>query len=383
MKNNVAPSNLAWLDAIRILSIVLVMYGHFTMVGGHATSIPGIINPSTSLPLMDGTKNSAAQLEIFLINAFSTQSAVLGVALFFMVTGYLMPRMMERYSRRDFLINRFFRIFPTLVAATLLTGLYLRLTQQIDFSPESYFSSWTLTYLYLGIAPVMGVLWTLVIEVIFYLVSAMMGRFSVIKLLMLQGGLLALLAYGSNQITPAGSAIQTLANQSVYFLYICIGVAFYLAEQDPLIVHKIAPIFQSLALSYIGFQFHKLGLGSAGTYENLGTHLVACALFGCMLLLHKLHIMTKIPAAASWFADLVYPIYLFHTAIGLATMAVARKFSSNSLLMVTAAVIVTLVVSWLVHRIVEKPFLRIGRKLTSATRQRASAATSPLQTASR
>ncbi|MBQ4132426.1 MAG: acyltransferase family protein, partial [Desulfovibrionaceae bacterium] len=125
--------NLIWLDLVRVLSILLVINAHFCSVGGFASKIPNAVGEGAPLPLLDGLNLWYCHLDWYLIRFFSTQSGILGVALFFMVTGYLMPVMMERYSRTDFLINRLFRIFPLLPASTLSIGLFLFFTQGITF----------------------------------------------------------------------------------------------------------------------------------------------------------------------------------------------------------------------------------------------------------
>ena len=161
-------NRLAYLDVLRLLSVVLVIFGHYVMVGGGATEIPGIISDSFPLPLYDQTNWQLWKFEIFMIEKFSTQASILGVTLFFIVTGYLMPMMLDRYTRRNFLVNRFFRIFPVLFVATIVLGTFVGATQGIIFSIPSYIASWTLTYLLVGVVPIAGVLWTLVIEVLFY-----------------------------------------------------------------------------------------------------------------------------------------------------------------------------------------------------------------------
>ena len=96
-----------YLDVLILLAVVLVMFGHFISVGSVATDIPGVINPDFSLHLYDAAKWKLWWVEIIMIEQFSTQTAVLGVSLFFIITGYLIPMMMHRYTRREFLINRF------------------------------------------------------------------------------------------------------------------------------------------------------------------------------------------------------------------------------------------------------------------------------------
>jgi len=148
----------AYLDVLRLIAVVLVMFGHFVSVGGGATVIPGIISIEYPLPLIDSSSWGMWKFEVFMIETFSTQTAILGVTLFFLVTGYLMPVMTERYSRKGFLVNRFFRIFPVLFVAMIVLGIFVGATQEIKFDVSSYLASWTLTYPIFGVVPVAGVL---------------------------------------------------------------------------------------------------------------------------------------------------------------------------------------------------------------------------------
>ena len=362
MQKNVLSHSLAWLDIVRLLSIFLVIYGHFASVGGFAPEIPGIISPETTLPLMNGPQITFLNFDIFLINTFSTQSAIMGVALFFMVTGYLMPAMMERYSRRNFLINRLFRIFPLLIASTLIIGCYLWLTQNISYGLPSYLASWTLTYSIFAVPPVMGVLWTLVIEVLFYLITALIGKFSTLKLILLQAVLLACIIISA---AYKGYYSGVLAKNALFILFITIGIGFFLAENENTIAKKLTLVFNTTVISYLGFQFYKQNVGSSGTYENIGTHLLVVGIFAALMLLGKLKLLSRTPKFISWLADLVYPMYLFHTALGLATMALIRTHFDNYILMLTGALLVTVTTAWVTHIAVEKPMIKFGRRFTS------------------
>jgi peptidoglycan/LPS O-acetylase OafA/YrhL len=207
----------------------------------------------------------------------------------------------------------------------------------------------------------MGVLWTLVIEVFFYLISAAIGKFSVYKLMLLQAGLLICILLGASN---GGYYLGLLGKNSLFILYITIGVGFFLAEREARPEYKIALVLNSVVISYFGFQFYKNNIGSTGTYENLGTHLVVVSIFALLMTLDKLKFFARIPKAVTWLADLVYPMYLFHTALGLATMALARSFFNNHIFMLGSAIFVTIATAWLTHITIEKPFIGIGRRLT-------------------
>lgn len=349
----------AYLDIIRLLAVLLVMFGHYVLVGGGATEIPGIINPDFSLPLFDQTKWQLWKLETFLIEHFSTQTAILGVSLFFIVTGYLMPMMMQRYSRRGFLVNRFFRIFPTLFVAVIVLGLFVGVTQGITFGLPSYIGSWTLTYLIFGVLPITGVLWTLVVEVLFYICAAMIGRFSMSKLYFFQTILLAVILASVKK--PAVYYLMLAATQAKYLLMICIGSAIYLSEQQTEWQHKFLPVLGSLVLTHLGTTLYRVGHEDTSTYGNLGTQALTLTLFLFLYWVSRLGFLLKLPTATHWLASLVYPIYLLHAPIGLGTMALVRSATNEPYVMLVAAVTATLFVSGLVHKYVEEPGISLGR----------------------
>ena len=130
---------LRFLDVVRILSMALVMFGHFVLVGSFAPKIPGIINADkVSLPLLNANDWNLWRFERGFLTSLDTQSAILGVVLFFIVTGYLMPMMAERYSRIGFLINRLFRIIPALIAGTVAVAVFVYFSQGISFTPMNF-----------------------------------------------------------------------------------------------------------------------------------------------------------------------------------------------------------------------------------------------------
>lgn len=346
------------LDLLRLISIMLVMFGHYVSVGGGATNIPGIIGSDTILPLIDNSKWGLWKFEIFLIEQFSTQTGILGVSIFFVITGYLMPMMLERYTRTEFLVNRFFRIFPVLVIATIIVGAFVAITQNIKFSFSSYLASWTLSYFFIGAVPVMGVLWTLVIEVIFYAMAFLIGRFSVYRLFMLQVFLLALIL---TSIKSPNYYYMLIAMQAKYLLMITIGSAIFLAEKETDYVHKISLVLGSVFLSYLGFQIYKFGHEDISTYTNIGTHLLAAGLFLFFQLMSKNNLLNKIPNNILKLSDLVYPIYLLHAAIGLGSMAYVKQFTSNPYLILASAIMASVTLSYVVHILIEKPSIRFGR----------------------
>ncbi|MDK2084129.1 acyltransferase family protein [Aliarcobacter butzleri] len=263
-------------DLLRILAVVLVVYAHFVSVGGGATSLPDVVNSTTSLPIYNSQDWSMWKFEIFLINVFSTQTGILGVSLFFIVTGYLMPFMMDRYTRKEFLINRLFRIVPVLIISMLIIGLFVYVTQGISYSLKSYIGSFTLSYLVIGVVPIVGVLWTLVVEVIFYFITSVIGKFNFEKIILFQiiGLSIIILSTKYQDIYY----LKLLATNIRYILMIFIGSAIYIAQKNENLLFSFIYVLSSVIIAYIGFYLYKLNFNDISTYNNIGTFILATSL---------------------------------------------------------------------------------------------------------
>ncbi len=98
----------------------------------------------------------------------------LGVTLFFLLSGYIISEVAVRESRRDFAVKRLLRIYPALIVSILVIVALDELRPAFDL-PQTGFgraqSLWAMTllnYVRAAHAPVNGVAWSLIIEVLFY-----------------------------------------------------------------------------------------------------------------------------------------------------------------------------------------------------------------------
>lgn len=98
------------------------------------------------------------------------QMGQLGVLVFFLCSGYIIPATLERRSSlRDFWTSRFFRLFPMYWLSLL--GVSVALSAGAHFPPISaheWLSNITMLQLYLGGGNVLGPYWTLGWEMTFY-----------------------------------------------------------------------------------------------------------------------------------------------------------------------------------------------------------------------
>lgn len=356
-----------YMDILRLIAVVLVMLGHLIGVGTNAKQIPGVINEYNKLPMIDAKENMLHTFEGFLYYTFGTQFAILGVLIFFLATGYLISMMLEKYTPVEFLINRLFRIFPTLIFAVLLNSLFVYLTQGITFSIQSIFVSITLTFSIFSIPATMGILWTLLIEVVFYIIAAMFKKFNVNSLFFLLSFIFIMILFASN--TKLNLLYNFVYNLK-FISFILIGVAIYLSEKLNNIKSKITIISTSIIFAYSLFRVYKLIYSDESTYTNISSHVFSWGIFILLYILqNKTNIFDKIPSFIFNLADLVYPLYLTHIVFGLGTMYILYIKGVNSYVMVLCGFVISFIISYFVHVLIELPSIKLGKLIIKKFRK--------------
>jgi peptidoglycan/LPS O-acetylase OafA/YrhL len=138
---------LAWLDALRGIAALCVVYAHFgtRVLPGVHTAVYDVFDPG-----------------------------LYGVLVFFLVSGYIVPASLERKgSVRSFWLSRMFRLFPLFVfaiaAVLVLHGLGFASVRDANQNvTASVFSHLFMLNELLGETNIIVVLWTLSYEMIFY-----------------------------------------------------------------------------------------------------------------------------------------------------------------------------------------------------------------------
>jgi peptidoglycan/LPS O-acetylase OafA/YrhL len=100
---------------------------------------------------------------------------VFGVALFFLISGFIIPMASERsFNLKTFVIRRIFRIYPLVIASFIVVGLVAYTTDIPDFVDvrSARASVWLANLLliqdYVNVEPILGVTWTLSLEFAWY-----------------------------------------------------------------------------------------------------------------------------------------------------------------------------------------------------------------------
>ncbi|KXU90934.1 hypothetical protein CI15_03245 [Paraburkholderia monticola] len=369
---------IVFLDYLRAIACLLVVVGHVYIIGYNGQPeiqpfVPGvtaiIFGPNAPL------RNIFTPPLLWVLVNTGVNVGELGVCIFFLISGFVIQRAIERETTTDFLIKRALRIIPVALVASFLIGattaIYCYLTHTV--SPHSFVSLLASSAAlggYLHTFPSTPVLWTLAVEIMFY----------------------ALVAIG------AGLGLRGLPG------ILCIGIccaAFVAAVNASFIVSALSQSVRS-ELQYASFsvlQVPYLLIGSciyrATSGDRRAIGFLHAVLLGCIYLIARYAYITEhgdsggfdVPngiaglvvfATAMWsgmqwrwirplkrIANASYPLYMLHVPLGWIAFA---WMASMGLGMVSTGIVTgfgLLLLSGMLHVFVELPAQRLGKTMTS------------------
>jgi peptidoglycan/LPS O-acetylase OafA/YrhL len=361
-------------DFARLLAAYLVLLGHFVLHGalGADPATQALVGAAESLPLLNKDNFWLWRLDYYLLQNWNTAFAILGVALFFIISGWIVPSMLDRYSRREFLKNRIFRIMPMLVVAVGFTAaLQFFFGDASSISIRSVLSTAFLANQFTGDSVYLGVVWTLLIEVKFFALLFIFGRLTNKKILF-SAIVLSTLIFLQFLIFNAGwyagqqylmGLMNSLAHDAHYLIFMLVGASAWRAFSERQSVKENLTPFFILALFNVGRFLLKNGLSVAPAQDLNGvTQLVVIILFSlCLIAQFKLQGENFIARGISRWATITYSLYLLHVGLGFFLISRLRHFVENPyLLLIFITMIVSLAAAG-TYQWIEKPFNMLGR----------------------
>ena len=329
------------LDLLRFFAAMAVVLFHLLFRGQQGDYIP------VTYPNLEGF----------------AQYGGLGVNLFFMISGFVISLSAVNRSPKQFVVSRMARLYPAFWAGVTITAIAIVLFGgslfQVSFS--QYLVNLTMLAQFVGVEDIDGVYWTLYVELKFYAIIFLVlffKQFHRIELIL--GAWLLILLLGL--VVPYHRAVNALIfpEWSPYFIS---GVCYYLLKVkgfNPLRLGLLVIAFLltlNSAVENIAIFNEDYNI-NASSYIAVSAVIIFHAIFG-LILFNKL----------SWFRSswaikigaLTYPLYLIHENLGFMFMTdFADSFNKYTLLFIAIALL--LLLSWLIHIIVEKKFGAILKK---------------------
>ncbi|MGK5732826.1 acyltransferase family protein [Streptomyces sp. URMC 124] len=334
-----AGSRLYVLDGLRIIAALMVVAFHLLAYDGTGwtTSVKGHF-PST-----------------YLLSYYGW----LGVQLFFLISGFVIC--MSCWGKRvgDFAISRVTRLYPAYWFAVLVTALSLWLLPGVRDVPTLSNLAVNLTMLQdaMGVDRVDSVYWSLWVEVRFYLLFVLVAwkgityrRLVIFCLGWAVAGLFA---------AKVDNELLTMVVMPEHCWYFIAGIALYLIyrfKPNALLWTIVAGCF--LLGQHFLVAAHRSNQYYAGYKAPLWPALILLA--GIFAVMAAVAVGLTNSITWRWLptaGTLTYPLYLLHEDIGWIFIRHTER-RLHPYVIVAILIVGLLIVSWLVHRCIERP---VGR----------------------
>lgn len=176
----------------------------------------------------------------------------LGVAVFFLVSGFVISISLTRYSVRGFLAARALRIYPTYIVALTVTIVcqWIQGEQELSTDVARYVSNYLIANALFGQSAIDGVIWTLQIELHFYLLCALLAPLIRELRLVVLAMPVVLFFAGYIGLTSSFPVVRQLAGEAPFLSFMFAGVAaFYFVNRKISAASLLAYVVLCLLLS--------------------------------------------------------------------------------------------------------------------------------------
>jgi peptidoglycan/LPS O-acetylase OafA/YrhL len=287
-----------------------------------------------------------------------------GVTVFFLCSGFIIPISLERQgSLRSFWIRRFFRLYPLYwfcIVADLLLGYlsgWARYPAGFFSHPAAYIlANLTMFQNSIGFSDILGPAWTLPFELMFYIIVSIQFRMGLIKYTVPMAVGILLSAVIVEGIVPLTLGILLPNGIVSFYGTMFVGAVFYRYSTGEIgrstlqgvlvlaIVTELVTLLGDLYLQPVWFHW-------------ITARLLAYVVFILALTFRK-------QFSARWLCGLgviSYSLYLVHPY----PMALIGN-QQNVWLTLCVWVVAIVLVASVTYRLVERPAIALGRRLTSS-----------------
>lgn len=358
-------------NTLRGLAALSVVVSHYL---GVFWQYPAIIGQYIGAPELDPASHPLPALLAWVPGISVFDWGAYGVALFFLISGFVIPFSLQKTNWLGFCLQRFFRLVPTYIAGFSLTLLAFYISTRYFGSSWRFTTPEILIHYLPGLRDLIGsrnidtIVWTLEVEIKFYVLCAI---------------LIVWLRRYARRVFLVPAALSTLA-------LILTPLAPQLAQTQPeLARHLLTYLFstQCLTFMFIGVLFHyqyqrKISTGISYavvatlfglfclqvwqapyfhfiTSDSILSYALALLTFGFAYVFPKYF---KTNPVVDFFADISYPLYVVHSVVGYVGLRILLDQGMGSGLALLAVFTLSVGLAWGLHWFVELPSQRWGKR---------------------
>ena len=294
-----------------------------------------------------------------------------GVALFFTISGFVIPFSLDQYSVKGFIAGRLWRIWPTCWAGLTVTVLSVVIGVhfmggQVPFTFRDAASQYFPPFSAIADARrIDSVMWTLEIEMFFYGICALAanhmreGRRTL--WLFPVGIFLFWLAVDQAvaRFQDYPGFVRRLASfdtDPVFLVFMFCGVALNLLHRGKLTLLQAAAAIAACCAMFASTQY----IGHMPFPIDLGYYFAGLAVFVASMYLQAWFRRTRI---TKFLSDISYPLYVVHGVAGYVVLHALMRLQVNADLAILIAIVLAVAVAYAIHALVEAPTHRRGQRL--------------------
>lgn len=304
-----------------------------------------------------------------------------GVAVFFLISGFVIPFSLQKFSSPAFLLARLFRIYPTYLCCLAIGMLMVCASAHywslpFVLSKKALLANALLLHNLLGYSSLDTVNWTLAIEIKFYLLAALCaGALLRCRLpLLIALATLAGIALGLNALLPllaatpslqwSLTALAALALDCSYICFMLIGVLFYHHLRGALSTARLA--LGSLALMAAFLLAWQLG-PQQGSFAAISVYYDYAFVAFALCYAARRHFRPL--RLLDFFADISYPLYAVHSLTGFSLLKILMDRGLPFAAAVAIVLPLVIGLAWLLHIGVELRSTAWGKRLAGPMRR--------------
>jgi peptidoglycan/LPS O-acetylase OafA/YrhL len=355
-------TKLAFANQLRGLAALLIVITHYFGVYYGAQAVVAGITYSPELQLQAAGWVRYTDFPFF--------KGPFGVAVFFLISGFVIPFSLQKNSRAGFLLARAFRIYPTYlaclaigIASIYLSSRYWQLPFALDW--QRLLLNGALLHNLFGYASMDAVNWTLAVEIKFYLLAALCWR-ALLACRPLALAAIAAAVIGLDLLLPAVLAwspavygpLTGIATDLNYVLFMLIGTLFYQHLRGLLSTWQL--VAGALLLAGAFLLAWQLGLQRDALPVLAQYYGYALVVFA---LCYSLRTRFRPLRVLDFLADVSYPLYAVHALTGYVSLKILMDRGLPFGPAVSLVLVAALALAWLIHVGIETRSSDYGKKL--------------------
>ncbi|WP_295715729.1 acyltransferase [Mucilaginibacter sp.] len=297
------------------------------------------------------------------------QLGLFGVILFFLTSGFIIPVSLEKgASLKTFWVSRIFRLYPLYIVSiiTVLLGIHFGLYKVSFPSLKTIITNLFMFQLFLGQPNILGLYWTLCLELFFYFVVSIIFALGFIKKSVFIASVFLGISFVAGVIAIGYFHLASNGWGLIFYLStMFMGTLFYRLVNNEIsfstfIIMIILAAAVLLSNTFINLYGHdKPELLGARSFLPVTTAIIGAYLvfFAVVIRCQKFNF----PKVFVFFGVMSYSIYLVQ---GIILTLIPE--SSNALVFTFTRIGLTISISLVTYHFVEKPFIRFGKKLSES-----------------